>query len=216
MYEWETGMLLKHYLEQGVSKAELSRRFRVNRRTIHNWVTTGQLDHGRIETRRAAVCHEIAWLREDHDWPGLAAIRKIEATRKTARQTTTETRYYIMSATLSPERFQHAVCAHWAIENCPHWVLDGGPPTKPQRIRTRKPPHAATPRPKHRRPRTDKGRHVWQAQARRVERRLPTQLDPRRCMTNPKAIVLPLCCPTFTETDICDLLQRSGQRSRLR
>ncbi len=37
-------MLLKHYLEQGVSKAELSRRFGVNRRTIHNWVKTGQLD----------------------------------------------------------------------------------------------------------------------------------------------------------------------------
>ena len=36
-------MLLKHYLDRGVSKAELSRRFRVNRRTIHNWVDTGQL-----------------------------------------------------------------------------------------------------------------------------------------------------------------------------
>ena len=81
-------------------------------------------DHGRIETRRATVCHEIAWLRERHDWPGLAAIGKIEATRKTARQTTTETRYYIMSAPLSPERFQHTVRAHWAIENCLHWVLD--------------------------------------------------------------------------------------------
>ncbi len=29
-----------------------------------------------------------------------------------------------MSATLSPERFQHTVRAHWAIENCLHWVLD--------------------------------------------------------------------------------------------
>ena len=66
-------------------------------------------DHGRIETRRATVCHEIAWLREDHDWPGLAAIGKIEATRKSARQTATETRYYIMSAPLSPVRFQHAM-----------------------------------------------------------------------------------------------------------
>ena len=27
MYGWETRMLLKHYLDQGVSKAELSRRF---------------------------------------------------------------------------------------------------------------------------------------------------------------------------------------------
>ena len=37
-------MLLKHYLDRGVSKAELSRRFGMNRRTIHNWVDTGQLD----------------------------------------------------------------------------------------------------------------------------------------------------------------------------
>ena len=37
-------MLLKHYLDRGVSKAELSRRFGVSRRTIHNWVGTGQLD----------------------------------------------------------------------------------------------------------------------------------------------------------------------------
>ena len=37
-------MLLKHYLERGVSKAELSRRFGVSRRTIHEWVETGQLD----------------------------------------------------------------------------------------------------------------------------------------------------------------------------
>ena len=37
-------MLLKHYLDQGVSKAELSRRFGINRATIHHWVKTGQLD----------------------------------------------------------------------------------------------------------------------------------------------------------------------------
>ena len=37
-------MLLKHYLERGVSKAEVSRRFGVSRRTIHEWVETGQLD----------------------------------------------------------------------------------------------------------------------------------------------------------------------------
>ncbi len=31
-------MLLKHYLERGVSKTELSRPFGVSRRTIHEWV----------------------------------------------------------------------------------------------------------------------------------------------------------------------------------
>ena len=44
MYGWETGMLLKRYLDQGVSKTELSRRFAVNRRSIHYWIETGQLD----------------------------------------------------------------------------------------------------------------------------------------------------------------------------
>ena len=40
MHGWETRMLLKYYLERGVSKAELSRRFGVSRRTIHEWVET--------------------------------------------------------------------------------------------------------------------------------------------------------------------------------
>ena len=44
MHGWETRMLLRHYLEQGVSKAELSRRFGVSRRTIHRWVDSGRLD----------------------------------------------------------------------------------------------------------------------------------------------------------------------------
>ncbi|MCY3830101.1 MAG: IS21 family transposase [Rhodospirillaceae bacterium] len=57
-------MLLKHYLDQGVSKAELSRRFGVNRRTIHNWVTTGQLDRelsagARAYTPRPPVAHKL-------------------------------------------------------------------------------------------------------------------------------------------------------------
>ena len=37
-------MRLKHYLNQGVTKAELSRRFGIARRTIHYWIETGQLD----------------------------------------------------------------------------------------------------------------------------------------------------------------------------
>ena len=36
--------MLNHYLDQGVSQAELSRRFGVNRRTIHYWIETVQPD----------------------------------------------------------------------------------------------------------------------------------------------------------------------------
>ncbi len=44
MHGWETRMLLRHYLERGVTNTELSRRFGVSRRTIHEWIETGQLD----------------------------------------------------------------------------------------------------------------------------------------------------------------------------
>ena len=44
MHGWGTRMLLKHYLESGVSKAELSRRFGISRRTIHAWIEAGELD----------------------------------------------------------------------------------------------------------------------------------------------------------------------------
>ena len=37
-------MLLKHYLEQGVSQSELARRFGIDRTTIWRWVRTAQLD----------------------------------------------------------------------------------------------------------------------------------------------------------------------------
>lgn len=45
MHDLETKMLLKHYLDQGLSKAEVARRFSVSRTTIYNWIATGQLDH---------------------------------------------------------------------------------------------------------------------------------------------------------------------------
>jgi transposase len=37
-------VLLRHYLEQGVGKAELARRFGVSRRTVYHWIETAQLD----------------------------------------------------------------------------------------------------------------------------------------------------------------------------
>jgi len=64
MHGWETRMLLRHYLEQGISKAELSRRFGVSRRTIHRWVESGQLDVdlSSVEARyspRPRVAHKL-------------------------------------------------------------------------------------------------------------------------------------------------------------
>ena len=80
--------------------------------------------HGRIETRRALICHDLAWLNARHDWPGLKAIGKVIATREKAGKITTQSRYYLLSTSLSAERFLAVTRAHWAIENSLHWVLD--------------------------------------------------------------------------------------------
>ena len=54
-------MLLRHYLEQGLTQTELSRRFGVSRRTIHYWIESGQLDRDLAAGQRAA--------RHDRWWP---------------------------------------------------------------------------------------------------------------------------------------------------
>jgi predicted transposase YbfD/YdcC len=81
-------------------------------------------DHGRIETRRALVAHDVAWLAERHDFPGLAAAAKVTATREIEGKSTTATRYYLLSKPLGAARLAEVVRAHWQIENRLHWVLD--------------------------------------------------------------------------------------------
>lgn len=44
MYGREKRVLLREYLEQGLSKAELAERLGIDRRTIHRWIQTGQMD----------------------------------------------------------------------------------------------------------------------------------------------------------------------------
>jgi predicted transposase YbfD/YdcC len=89
-------------------------------------------DHGRIETRTCSVSTEIEFLKELHDWPGLAAIGKVVRTRVPKLVTGTvipatpdpETAYYLFSQPVSAERAAHVVRAHWGVENRLHWVLD--------------------------------------------------------------------------------------------
>jgi predicted transposase YbfD/YdcC len=81
-------------------------------------------DHGRIETRRAVVAHDVAWLAERHDFPGLAAVAKVTATREIDGTSTTASRYYLLSTSLGAARLAEVVRTHWQIENRLHWVLD--------------------------------------------------------------------------------------------
>lgn len=81
-------------------------------------------DHGRIETRRAEVLHDVAWLAASHDWPGLAAVGKVTAARETGARTTTSTRYFVASWRLNAAELNRLARGHWGIENQLHWVLD--------------------------------------------------------------------------------------------
>jgi predicted transposase YbfD/YdcC len=81
-------------------------------------------DHGRIETRAVTVIHDIGWLRERHQWPGLASLVMVESTRETGHKVEHETRFYITSLTLLAVQVAAFVRAHWAVENSLHWVMD--------------------------------------------------------------------------------------------
>ena len=80
--------------------------------------------HGRIEIRRASVSDDVAGLQERHQWPGLAAVGKITASRQVGDHTSVESRYYLLSQAFPPERFNAIVREHWEIENRLHWMLD--------------------------------------------------------------------------------------------
>jgi hypothetical protein len=49
-------------------------------------------DHGRIETRRGEVIHDVAYLAGAHGWPGRAAVGRLTASREIDGQATTSTR----------------------------------------------------------------------------------------------------------------------------
>lgn len=87
-------------------------------------------DHGRIETRRHAVSHDVSWLTTgrrfpgEPRFPGLAAIVMVEAEVERDGNTTTARRYYLSSASLDARLAARAVRAHWGVENRLHWVMD--------------------------------------------------------------------------------------------
>ena len=70
------------------------------------------------------VATNIAWLNKTiigRAWP-LSA--RSSALRETAGKTTSQTAYYLLSAPLTPERFNEVVRSHWGVENRLHWRLD--------------------------------------------------------------------------------------------
>jgi len=81
-------------------------------------------DHGRIETRTTTVIHDVKWLQQRHDWPGLKAVAMVESSREIGGRIERETRYYITSLAMPAALLGPVVRSHWAIENSLHWVMD--------------------------------------------------------------------------------------------
>ena len=92
--------------------------------------TTTDADHGRIEIRRASVCHAVDWLGADRSAPGeprfkgLATLGMVEAEVEKDGETSHSRRLYISSAHLTAAQLSRAARAHWGIENRLHWVMD--------------------------------------------------------------------------------------------
>lgn len=81
-------------------------------------------DHGRIETRTTTAIHDVAWLQERHDWPGLKGVAMVESTREIGDKIERETRFYITSLVLPADQLGPVIRSHWAVENSLHWVMD--------------------------------------------------------------------------------------------
>jgi predicted transposase YbfD/YdcC len=87
-------------------------------------------EHGRIETRRHAICHDVDWLFSkrrypgEFRFPGLAAIGMVASETERNGTVEREKRYYLCSTRLDVDSFARVVRGHWGIENRLHWVLD--------------------------------------------------------------------------------------------
>ena len=81
-------------------------------------------DHGRIETRTYTTFHDVTWLQERHDWPGLRGVVMVESTREIGDKIERETRFYITSLVWLAQALGPVIRSHWAVENSLHWVMD--------------------------------------------------------------------------------------------
>ena len=80
--------MLRGTICNGASKAALARRFGVSRRTIHEWVETGQLDRdlssggARYSMSSRALAPYTGIIEAREEFPGLSAKRLFDAARR--------------------------------------------------------------------------------------------------------------------------------------
>jgi predicted transposase YbfD/YdcC len=86
----------------------------------HRALEGPRLVHDRVESRAAIVVAASGL-----DFPGIAAVAKVETHRKTAGvPEPIIVRWFLLSCRPSHESMLHIARTHWTIENQLHWVLD--------------------------------------------------------------------------------------------
>jgi predicted transposase YbfD/YdcC len=106
---------------EAFANEQKTRHFRDTEISVHETVDG---DHGRIETRRYTVIHDVGWLQERHKWPGSKGVATVESQREIDGKITYETRFYITSLGLPANAIGTMIRAHWAIQNSLHWAMD--------------------------------------------------------------------------------------------
>lgn len=79
---------------------------------------------GRIEKRLCYVETNLDLLDDLSEWPHLASVIMVEASREKNGTISTETRYYLSDLSVSAHVFNGLIRQHWSIENRLHWKLD--------------------------------------------------------------------------------------------
>ena len=92
----------------------------------HQFHSTVETGHGRMETRRYWTMGNTEYLLGAQRWSGLRSIGMVESQREMNGKVSIEQRYYILSIESDVHRFATAVRSHWSIENQLHWILDVG------------------------------------------------------------------------------------------
>jgi predicted transposase YbfD/YdcC len=81
--------------------------------------------HGRIETRKVTVSHQLKWIENKSEWQDLKSLVMIERTREINGVESKSKQLYISSiADITPELAGRYIREHWSIENNLHWQLD--------------------------------------------------------------------------------------------
>jgi predicted transposase YbfD/YdcC len=70
------------------------------------------------------MIHDVAWLSQRHDWPGLRGVVMVESRREIGDKIEQETRFYIASLLLLAHQLGPVIRSHWAAENSLLWVME--------------------------------------------------------------------------------------------